>query len=601
VDCAGEPLVEALLVRNSAAGLDQPHHDGSELYVRRLGDSAELGLRAAEGDADAVMLRYVRDGEARVIEASPAAGGSGEVWWRAELPLRSSVVAYRWLLAGGRGGYRCLNGDGVHPHEVPPFGDFRLVRDPSGPDWHLDSVVYEVFVDRFGKGGERRTPPPWGIAQEWDAIPDTHTRNPNREYYGGDLAGVEQHLDHIDSLGANVVYLTPFFPADTNHRYDPVSFERVDDKLGGEHAFESLVRAAHERGLRLVGDLSLDHCGSRHEWLLRAQAEPSSPDRSCFLFARSETHGYASWLGWKEMARFDWRSDELRSRMAAIVRRWVDAGLDGWRLGAAGSVGRYRDTDLNTEVAQLVRSAAGDALLVGEYWYDFQPDLDGRGWHGVMDYAGFLRPVWWWLRDRETEHTMFDIFAPAPAPTYGGSELATLMRSFHAGVPWEAVLHSWNVLESHDTPRFRNVAGSRGRHLVGLGLQMTTPGVPMIFAGSELGLEGRSGYDARRTMPWAHPDQWDGEVLREYRTLVALRRSHGALARGGMRYAHAGEDAVAYLRETKTERLLCLAARAPHEPITVPFHNLVTLYGEDATDGTLPSDGPAFHVWQIDE
>jgi alpha-glucosidase len=301
------------------------------------------------------------------------------------------------------------------------------------------------------------------------------------------------------------------------------------------------------------------------------------------------------------MARFDWRSDELRSRMAAVVRRWLDAGLDGWRLGAAGSVGRYRDADLNGEIARLIRSAAGESLLVGEYWYDFQPDLDGLGWHGVMDYAGFLRPVWWWLRDRKTDHTLFDIFAAAPAPTYGGAELASLMRSFHAGVPWEASLHSWNVLESHDTPRFRHVAGSRGCHLVGIGLQMTTPGVPMIFAGGELGLEGRSGYDSRRTMPWDHPDEWDGELLGEYRALVALRRTHDALARGGMRYVHVGADAVAYVRETKLERLLCLAARAPHEPIVVPFRNLVTLYGEDATDGTLPGDGPAFHVWRIDE
>jgi alpha-glucosidase len=599
VDRADEPLVEAPM-RGKAAALQEPHHDGSELYVQRLGDAAELALRTAEGDAGSVLLRYVRDGEARVIEASPSPGKGGEVWWRAELPLRSSVVSYRWLLAGGRGGYRCVNGDGVHRHETPPYGDFRLVRDRGGPDWHLDSVVYEVFLDRFGKSRERR-PPSGGIPQRWDAVPDSRTQNPHLEYYGGDLAGLERHLDHVDSLGANVVYLTPFFPAGSNHRYDPVSFDRVDEDLGGEHAFESLVRAARARGLRLVGDLSLDHCGSGHEWLLRAQSDPASPERSCFLFDRSEAYGYASWLRYKEMARFDWHSDELRSRMAAVVRRWIDAGLDGWRLGAAGSIGRYRDTDLNAEVARLVRSAAGEALLIAEYWYDFQPDLDGRGWHGVMDYAGFLRPVWWWLRDQETEQTMFDVFAAAPAPAYGGAELASLMRSFHAGVPWEASLHSWNVLESHDTPRFRNVTGSRGRHLVGLGLQMTTPGVPMIFAGGELGLEGGSGYDARRTMPWDRPDQWDGALLREYRRLVALRRSHDALARGGMRYAHVGDDAVAYLRETKIERLLCLAARAPHEPITVPFRNLTTLYGEDATDGTLPGDGPAFHVWRIDE
>src|SRR5205823_6550103 len=112
---------------------------------------------------------------------------------------------------------------------------------------------------------------------------------------------------------------------------------------------------------------------------------------------------------------------------------------------------------------------------------------------------------------------------------------------------------------------------------------------PMVFAGAELGLEGLWGEDARRTMPWEHPERWDDALLAEYRTLIALRRSSDALARGGIRYVHVGDDAIAYLRETKGERLLCLAARAPHDPIATPFTALETLYGDDARDGVLPA------------
>jgi alpha-glucosidase len=236
---------------------------------------------------------------------------------------------------------------------------------------------------------------------------------------------------------------------------------------------------------------------------------------------------------------------------------------------------------------------------VGEYWNDFQPDVDGRGWHGVMNYAGFLRPVWWWLRKEASHSRAFDVFTTAPAPAYGGAEAAAAMQAFRAGLPWDVSLQSWLPLDTHDTPRFRTVSGSRERQLVGVGLQMTTPGVPMIFAGDELGLEGRSGYEARRTMPWEEPGLWDAELLREYRRLVALRRSSDALARGGLRYVHAGDDAIVYLRETNVERILCLAARAPHEPIAVPFEDLETLYGDDAQDGVLPSHGPAFHAWRV--
>ena len=128
---------------------------------------------------------------------------------------------------------------------------------------------------------------------------------------------------------------------------------------------------------------------------------------------------------------------------------------------------------------------------------------------------------------------------------------------------------------------------------------MTTPGVPMIFAGDELGLEGEWGEDARRTMPWNRRDEWDGALLDEYRRLSALRRGSPALARGGIRYVHVSDDAIAYLRETPEETLLCLAARARHDPIRVPFRPLETLYGGDAQDGVLPDSGPGFHVWRI--
>src|SRR5262249_44170214 len=216
-----------------------------------------------------------------------------------------------------------------------------------------------------------------------------------------------------------------------------------------------------------------------------------------------------------------------------VVGSWLELGLDGWRVAAASSIGRHRDVDLNAEVARWTRQEAGDAPLVADIWHDFRPELDGRGWHGVMNYSGFLRPLWWWLRGGALGSDAFDIFAATPAPSYRGRDAVAVMRASRAGTPWETTLHSWLLVDSHDTPRFSEVSGSRGRELVGVGIQMTTPGVPMIFAGAELGLPGASGYDTRRTMPWDHPEVWDEQLLREYRRLIALRRSSDALARGG--------------------------------------------------------------------
>jgi alpha-glucosidase len=579
--------------------LDTPHHDGSELYIverpDELGAPAMLRLRAPEDAADRVMLRYVVDGEPRTAEAVR----DGDDWWRAELPMRSPVIRYRWLLAGGRSGYRWLNGRGTHPHEVPGGDDFVLTLDRGAPAWHARSVVYEIFPDRFASTGvaDAVDLPEWAVRREWSRLPEGRGRNTSRELYGGDLAGVEAHLDHIEALGANLIYLTPLFPARSTHRYDASSFDRVDPLLGGDEALRSLLRAAHARDIRVLGDLTLNHCGAGHEWFLRAEQDAAAPERELFFFDGSPPLGYATWLGVRSLPVLNWTSAELRGRMAHAYTKWLAAGLDGWRIDVANMVGRYRRVDLNQDVARWARELIGDdRLLIAEHGHDFRPDLDGLGWHGVMNYAGFLRPTWWWLNGGAITE---DVFAATPAPSYDGEELVSQMTAYRSGVSWESVLNSWTLLDSHDTARFRTVAGSRERHVVGIGLQMTMPGVPMILAGDEVGLEGMWGEDGRRTIRWDARESWDEALLAEYRALAAIRRSCDALAHGGLRYLHVSGDAVAYLRETRGERLLCLAARAAHDPVVVPFTELETLYGDDVRGGVLPADGPAFHIWRI--
>src|SRR5262249_49774440 len=101
------------------------------------------------------------------------------------------------------------------------------------------------------------------------------------------------------------------------------------------------------------------------------------------------------------------------------------------------------------------------------------------------------------------------------------------------------------------------------------------------------------------TMTWDSEGSWDAALLDGYRRLAALRRTSAALERGAIRYVHVATDAVCYLRETKDERLLCLALPAPGSPVTRPFTSLETLFGDDAREGVLPSEGPSFHVWRI--
>jgi alpha-glucosidase len=571
----------------AATLLDEPHHDGSDLYVLEL--PSELGGEATvrvdvPRDVDSVAVRWVEDGEARARLAER----DGDGRWVARFPLRNPVTNYRWLLAGGDVGYAWLNGTGLVDHDVPDADDFVLSLDAGGPAWHLGAVVYEIFPDRFASSGLAVEPPAWAVRRDWDDLPEGRSANTPFEWFGGDLRGIEQHLDHIESLGANVIYLTPVFPAGSTHRYDSTTFDRVDPLLGGDEALVSLTRAAHARGMRVISDLTTNHTGDKHEWFVAGERE---------LYLFDAAGNYESWWGIASLPKLNWRSAQLRRRIQAVARRWQEPpySLDGWRVDVANMSGRTGETDLNADVSRTLREAVEpDTLLVAEHFHDFRPDV-GR-WHGAMNYAGFSRPVWTWLRDG-LEIPYFEL--PVTMPRLGGDRVTATMRAFRAGVPWEFVLHSWAILDSHDSPRFRTMAGSRERQLVGVGLQMTTPGVPMLFAGDELGLEGAWGEDARRPMPWTRSGTWDATLLAEYRRLIALRRSRDALARGGIRYAYVDEDVIAYLRETRDERLLCLASRAPHEPVRVPFTSLESLYGDDADDGMLPADGPSFHIWRV--
>jgi len=596
-----------------ATELSAPHHDGSYLLqcAEELGEEAVVRLRVPRGTrADNVLLRYTSDGEPRVVQAEIDEENDTEVWWRAGFPVWNPVTRYRWVVQEGSH-FRWVNGLGPVAHDVPDDDDFVIGIGPGGPHWHLDSVVYEIFPDRFAASGLEVESPDWTIPRAWDELPTGRGPETQYEWYGGDLRGIEQRLDHIESLGANVIYLTPIFPAGTTHRYDSTTFDRIDPLLGGDEAFSSLTAAAHARGICVVGDLTLNHVGSSHEWFQAALADPGAPEREFFYFDDSLELGYATWMGVPHLPKLDHRSPELRRRLEAVITRWLRPpfDLDGWRIDVANMTGRYRDIDVNAEVArwarQTVTEAKADALLVSEHGHDPRHDLEPGKWQGTMNYAGFLRPVWTWLREAELDDPFYDIVTRSrPA----GDAVET-MRVFRAGVPWQATIHSWTLLDSHDTPRFRNVVESAARRTVGVGLQMTTPGVPMVYAGDELGLEGAWGEDGRRTMPWERPESWDQELLREYRTLIALRRSSDALARGGIRYAFVGDDAIAYLRETEEERLLCLASRAEHEPVRLPVAELAAtqlepLYGADAhrdgEDLVLPGDGPAFHVWRLE-
>jgi alpha-glucosidase len=238
--------------------------------------------------------------------------------------------------------------------------------------------------------------------------------------------------------------------------------------------------------------------------------------------------------------------------------------------------GRMGSVDVTHDFARDVRQAMAlerdDALLVAEHGHDASGDLLGDGWHGTMNYAGFTRQVWCWLRSPDFHETFLGL--PVEVPVLSGQQMVASLRAFHGRIPWRSLITSWNILGSHDTARIRTVVGTRERQIAALALAVGLPGVPMVFAGDEVGATGWWGEDARTPFPWQDPESWDHDTLSDYRALLGIRGSHAALADGGLRWLHVGSDAVAFVRDVPEESILVVAARNQAESIRIPLELL---------------------------
>jgi alpha-glucosidase len=598
---------------------NSPHHDGSDLYVSnsapKIGDKITLKVRVPNDYLfEKAMLRIYHDGEPRIFEMKLSKKGTVESWYQVNVEIMNLQSSYRFAFIG-HGKYEYLNARGLFDHDVHSNNDFQIVAIPANPAWINSSVFYQIFPDRFARSGKVNITPDWAYPREWNLLPRGRGKYTGQELYGGDLYGVQEHLDHVTELGANGIYFTPIFPSRSNHRYDATSFDHVDPILGGDEAFKSLIKVSKKKGIRILGDLTSNHCGAGHNWLAKAKKDKKSKERTYFFWDKSIKWGYVGWYGLESLPKLNYASKALRRAVYeapnSIVKKWISPkfGMAGWRIDVGNMTGVQGAENHHVEVMRGIRNAMQevnpDTWLVAENGDFIASDLDGLGWQGAMNYQGFMRPFWNWI-NRNPEITGGFQGLPFAMPKINGKQLVASIQEFNSTIPWRSLTASMMLLDSHDTARFRTVVlGDISAHKTAMTMMLSYPGVPSIFAGDEIGVEGSWGEDARRTINWEDRSGWDLEFFTEVKKLVKLRKSQDALINGGLRWVSVENDYVAYLRESKKQTLLVLVSRGPINTTidlsTYGYKVVQTLYGHEVKGEifSIASDSAVQGIWEL--
>ena len=395
------------------------------------------------------------------------------------------------------------------------------------PDWVRHTVWYQVYPDRFCRGGSGRP----------GALPWRHGPVTNAERFGGDLAGIAQKLPYLAGLGVNGLYLNPIFAARSFHKYDTTDYTRVDPDFGTEADLQELVRQAHANGIRVMLDAVFNHCGPGFApWRDVVEKGPDSAWRDWFFVnrwpveeGRTDDGRYFSFSFHGGMPKLNTNHPAVQDYLIGLCEDWVRRyDIDGLRFDVGNEISHAFLRRLRVRLKAL----KPDLYLLGEIWHDAPAWLEGDEYDAVMHY-----PLQSAVRRFFEDESL-------PARAFGwqaGRCLAAYAPQVSAA--------QFTLLDSHDTIRLRSRVRSEDEFWQQLAALFTLPGSPCVYYGTELALEGGRDPDCRRCMPWDELDTGAGRArLDAMRSLIALRRTEPDLQGSAVTFCPGSGRLVRYRR-----------------------------------------------------
>ena len=417
-------------------------------------------------------------------------------------------------------------------------------------------VMYQIFPDRFHKSGDcdiQTKLLPFLLHEDKNDVPvfapNEHGEVTNSDFYGGNLRGIEEKLQYIKELGVSVIYLNPVFKAYSNHRYDTCDYKAIDPMLGTEDDFISLCSSAHKLGIKIILDGVFSHTGSNsiyfdknHIFGNGAVSCETSPYRSWYKFSEYP-HKYDSWWGIETLPAVNEMDssylDYIIRGKDSVIEHWLKLGADGYRLDVADEL----PDEFIYLLRKNVKEVKADSFVVGEVWEDASNKISysqrrkyfvGSELDSVMNYV--------------FKNAIIDFVCKKISCNEFSNAIMTIAENY----PPMCLHSAMNSLSTHDTARIlTSLSGceipdtkSGQAHAVlskaqrsiavmrlftAVFLQYVLPGMPCIYYGDEIGMEGFGDPFCRGYFKW---DSVDETILGFFKEMGRIKNSTPALQYG---------------------------------------------------------------------
>lgn len=452
------------------------------------------------------------------------------------------------------------------------------------PAWSKGAVMYQIFPDRFARGADysfdkmrQAWPAPERIYHaDWSDDVD-FLGKPGYGYlacdfFGGTLQGIEENLEYIAALGVDVIYLNPIYQARSNHRYDAADYLRIDPILGTNDDFRSLCASAEALGLRILVDIALSHTGADSLYFNRFGRYPGngawqeehdagkSPYYSWYNFyQRAGELVYSSWWGFPDLPAVNENNLNFREFIlgeGGVLQHWLRLGAAGFRLDVSDEL----PDDFLRDLYRMVKREDPEALIVGEVWED------ATNKHSYGSYRDFA------LGNTHDAFMNYP-FREAVLEFFSGSisaiEFTDALETLRENYPPEIFANNMNLLGSHDVARFMTAVskisdpGERAKQVkiklsdaqrksalarmkMAVVFQTLYPGMPSIYYGDELGMEGFRDPFNRRTFDWGLVDV--SELVHVTQKHFNRRSKSAMLRHGYVEMLYARGEVLAFRR-----------------------------------------------------